>query len=385
MRQLLQLNKISTAVKSVLKDNYVLSETAENPVGIMLRSFAMHEYTLPDTVVCVGRAGAGVNNIPVDRYADEGVVVFNAPGANANAVKELVITAMLLCGRRIVPAISWAQSLTDGEKTVGQQVEKGKAQFAGTEILGKTLAVYGLGAIGRLSAQAAKALGMNVVGYDPYLSSEARESLIEKGIKIADSVDALLDGCDFITMHVPLTPETREFINKERIATLKKGVNIINLARGELVNNADVIQAVKEGRINRYVTDFPSAELLGVDGIITFPHLGASTEEAEDNCAVLTAEEMLDYIENGNIRNSVNFPAVRLEKEGKARMVVLFDKQAEQDVKAKLGSMKKVINSTVALNKNKGVALVNLSDIPCDNCIGDLKAINGVRKVYFPG
>lgn len=273
MRQLLQLNKISTAVKSVLKDNYVLSETAENPVGIMLRSFAMHEYTLPDTVVCVGRAGAGVNNIPVDRYADEGVVVFNAPGANANAVKELVITAMLLCGRRIVPAISWAQSLTDGEKTVGQQVEKGKAQFAGTEILGKTLAVYGLGAIGRLSAQAAKALGMNVVGYDPYLSSEARESLIEKGIKIADSVDALLDGCDFITMHVPLTPETREFINKERIATLKKGVNIINLARGELVNNADVIQAVKEGRINRYVTDFPSAELLGVDGIITFPHL----------------------------------------------------------------------------------------------------------------
>lgn len=382
MKELLQLNKISGAVKTVLKDNYTLTETAENPCGVMLRSFAMHEYNLPESVVCVGRAGAGVNNIPLDRYADEGVVVFNAPGANANAVKELVLTAMLLCGRRIVPAIAWAQGLQDGEKTVAQQVEKGKAQFAGTEIMGKTLAVYGLGAIGMKVAEAAVALGMKVVGYDPYLSPAA-EAAMNKGIRRVFSTDDLIAECDYITLHVPLTNETREFINKDRLAHMKDGLNIINLARGELVNNADVIEAVKSGKVNRYVVDFPVAELLGVDGIVTLPHLGASTEEAEDNCAIMTAEEMLDYIENGNIRNSVNFPALSLPRNGE-RLVVLFKEVALEAVKAKLSAMSNTNEFETKTGKGRGVAIANLKKAPCDNCIGELKGIDGVLRVYLP-
>lgn len=383
MREFLRLNEISGAVSSVLKDKYTLVTEASVPVGIMVRSFKMHEYNPQESVLCVGRAGAGVNNIPLDRYAEEGIVVFNAPGANSNAVKELVITAMLLCGRRIIPGIAWAQSLTDGEKTVAEQVEKGKSKFAGTEIAGKTLAVYGLGAIGMKVANAAVALGMKVVGYDPYLS-EAAAKAMNPEIRRVDTIDELIDGCNYITLHVPLTPETKEFVNKNTLAKMADGVNVINCARGELVNNADIKEALASGKVNRYVTDFPSAEVLGVEGLITIPHLGASTEEAEDNCAVMTAEQMVDYIENGNIVNSVNYPRVTLEAQGKVRMVVLFRECAKEAVEAKLAEMKKIVNSVVQVKKGYGAALVNLSDMPCDNCVDFLKGIEGVTKVYFP-
>lgn len=383
MREFLRLNEISGAVSSVLKDKYTLVTEASAPVGIMVRSFKMHEYNPQESVLCVGRAGAGVNNIPLDRYAEEGIVVFNAPGANSNAVKELVITAMLLCGRRIIPGIAWAQSLTDGEKTVAEQIEKGKSKFAGTEIAGKTLAVYGLGAIGMKVANAAVALGMKVVGYDPYLS-EAAAKAMNPEIRRVDTIDELIDGCNYITLHVPLTPETKEFVNKNTLAKMADGVNVINCARGELVNNADIKEALASGKVNRYVTDFPSAEVLGVEGLITIPHLGASTEEAEDNCAVMTAEQMVDYIENGNIVNSVNYPRVTLEAQGKVRMVVLFRECAKEAVEAKLAEMKKIVNSVVQVKKGYGAALVNLSDMPCDNCVDFLKGIEGVTKVYFP-
>lgn len=383
MREFLRLNEISSAANAVLKDKYTLVTEASAPVGIMVRSFKMHEYNPQESVVCVGRAGAGVNNIPLDRYAEEGIVVFNAPGANSNAVKELVITAMLLCGRRIIPGIAWAQSLTDGEKTVSEQVEKGKSKFAGTEIMGKTLAVYGLGAIGMKVANAAVALGMKVVGYDPYLSDAAAKAMNPE-IKRVNTIDELICGCNYITLHVPLTSETKEFVNKDTIAKMADGVNVINCARGELVNNADVKEALASGKVNRYVTDFPSADVLGVEGLITIPHLGASTEEAEDNCAVMTAEQMVDYIENGNIVNSVNYPRITLEAQGNARMVVLFKESAKEAVEAKLAEMKKVVNSAVQVKKGYGAALVNLSDMPCEDCVAKIKAIEGVTRVYFP-
>ena len=307
MRQLLQLNKISTAVKSVLKDNYVLSETAENPVGIMLRSFAMHEYTLPDTVVCVGRAGAGVNNIPHAEYAKRGVVVFNSPGANANAVKELVITALLLSCRKIIEGIKWVNSQNNAEGGVAKLVEKGKSQFVGGEILGKTLGVVGLGAIGRKVAVAANALGMNIVGYDPFFNKDTDLGI---ELEVVDTLDKIYEKSDFITLHLPYNADTKGMIDKAAISKMKDGVVIVNCARGELVQNDDIIAAVKDGKVHKYFTDFPSEPLLNVDGIIACPHLGASTPEAEDNCAVMVATELKDYFENGNIKNSVNYPAV---------------------------------------------------------------------------
>jgi len=383
MKEFLMLNKISPAVNTVFNNEYTLVNESEAPLGIMLRSFKMHEYDPQETVLCVGRAGAGVNNIPLEKYAEKGIVVFNAPGANSNAVKELCIAAMLLCGRRIVPAIAWAQGLVDGEKTVAEQVEKGKSSFAGTEIMGKKLAVYGLGAIGMKVANAAAALGMKVYGFDPFLSEAAAKNLAPEVTRV-DTIDELIDNCNYITLHVPLTPDTKEFINEANLAKMAKGVNVINCARGELVNNADIKAALADGRVNRYVTDFPSSEVLGVDGLITIPHLGASTEEAEDNCAVMTAEQMVDYIENGNIVNSVNYPAVTLAKEGEGRMVVLFKEAALDAVKAKIAEMKKVINFEIKTKKGYGAVLANLSAMPCENCLADLNAIEGVTKVYFP-
>lgn len=232
-------------------------------------------------------------------------------------------------------------------------------------------------------ANAAVALGMKVVGYDPYLS-EAAAKAMNPEIRRVDTIDELIDGCNYITVHVPFTPETKEFVNKNTLAKMADGVNVINCARGELVNNADIKEALASGKVNRYVTDFPSAEVLGVEGLITIPHLGASTEEAEDNCAVMTAEQMVDYIENGNIVNSVNYPRVTLEAQGKVRMVVLFRECAKEAVEAKLAEMKKIVNSVVQVKKGYGAALVNLSDMPCDNCVDFLKGIEGVTKVYFP-
>lgn len=307
MVKVLKLNSISPKVNDVLDKNYEITSECDNPDLILVRSAQMADYALPESVVAIGRAGAGVNNIPHAEYAKRGVVVFNSPGANANAVKELVITALLLSCRKIIEGIKWINSQNNAEGGVAKIVEKGKAQFVGGEILGKTLGVVGLGAIGRKVAVAANALGMNIVGYDPFFNKDTDLGI---DLEVVDTLDKIYEKSDFITLHLPYNADTKGMIDKAAISKMKDGVVIVNCARGELVNNDDIIAAVKDGKVHKYFTDFPSEPLLNVDGIIACPHLGASTPEAEDNCAVMVATELKDYFENGNIKNSVNYPAV---------------------------------------------------------------------------
>lgn len=307
MVKVLKLNSISPKVNDVLDKNYEITSECDNPELILVRSAQMADYALPESVVAIGRAGAGVNNIPHAEYAKRGVVVFNSPGANANAVKELVITALLLSCRKIIEGIKWVNSQNNAEGGVAKIVEKGKAQFVGGEISGKTLGVVGLGAIGRKVAVAANALGMNIVGYDPFFNKDTDLGI---ELEVVDTLDKIYEKSDFITLHLPYNADTKGMIDKAAISKMKDGVVIVNCARGELVQNADIIAAVKDGKVHKYFTDFPSEPLLNVDGIIACPHLGASTPEAEDNCAVMVATELKDYFENGNIKNSVNYPAV---------------------------------------------------------------------------
>lgn len=307
MVKVLKLNPISPKVNDVLDKNYEITSECDNPELILVRSAQMADYALPESVVAIGRAGAGVNNIPHAEYAKRGVVVFNSPGANANAVKELVITALLLSCRKIIEGIKWINSQNNAEGGVAKIVEKGKAQFVGGEISGKTLGVVGLGAIGRKVAVAANALGMNIVGYDPFFNKDTDLGI---ELEVVDTLDKIYEKSDFITLHLPYNADTKGMIDKVAISKMKDGVVIVNCARGELVNNADIIAAVKDGKVHKYFTDFPTEPLLNVDGIIACPHLGASTPEAEDNCTVMVATELKDYFENGNIKNSVNYPAV---------------------------------------------------------------------------
>ncbi len=307
MVKVLKLNSISPKVNDVLDKNYEITSECDNPELILVRSAQMADYALPESVVAIGRAGAGVNNIPHAEYAKRGVVVFNSPGANANAVKELVITALLLSCRKIIEGIKWVNSQNNAEGGVAKIVEKGKAQFVGGEISGKTLGVVGLGAIGRKVAVAANALGMNIVGYDPFFNKDTDLGI---DLEVVDTLDKIYEKSDFITLHLPYNADTKGMIDKVAISKMKDGVVIVNCARGELVQNDDIIAAVKDGKVHKYFTDFPSEPLLNVDGIIACPHLGASTPEAEDNCAVMVATELKDYFENGNIKNSVNYPSV---------------------------------------------------------------------------
>lgn len=307
MVKVLKLNSISPKVNDVLDKNYEITSECDNPELILVRSAQMADYALPESVVAIGRAGAGVNNIPHAEYAKRGVVVFNSPGANANAVKELVITALLLSCRKIIEGIKWVNSQNNAEGGVAKIVEKGKSQFVGGEISGKTLGVVGLGAIGRKVAVAANALGMNIVGYDPFFNKDTDLGI---ELEVVDTLDKIYEKSDFITLHLPYNADTKGMIDKAAISKMKDGVVIVNCARGELVQNDDIIAAVKDGKVHKYFTDFPSEPLLNVDGIIACPHLGASTPEAEDNCAVMVATELKDYFENGNIKNSVNYPAV---------------------------------------------------------------------------
>lgn len=320
-KTILALNNISKLAEEKLKADYEFTMQSDKPDAIIVRSFNMHEYALPDTVLAVSRAGAGTNNIPVDEYAKRGVVVFNTPGANANAVKELVIAALLMSGRKLIDGIEWVKTLK-GSEGLSKAVESGKKAFVGHEISEKTLGIIGLGAIGILVANAAVDLGMNVIGFDPYLST-ANALRLNPAVKIAASMDALLEASDFVTIHVPYNESTKHTINSGNIGKMKKGAALINLARGELIENAAVIEAVTSGKLSRYVTDFPADELIGVPGIIVMPHLGASTPEAEDNCAVMAASELKDFLEDGNIRNSVNFPACMAPRAGKSRITVI--------------------------------------------------------------
>lgn len=325
MVKVLKLNSISPKVNDVLDKNYEITSECDNPELILVRSAQMADFDLPESVVAIGRAGAGVNNIPHAEYAKRGVVVFNSPGANANAVKELVITALLLSCRKIIEGIKWVNSQNDAEGGVAKIVEKGKSQFVGGEISGKTLGVVGLGAIGRKVAVAANALGMNIVGYDPFFNKDTDLGI---ELEVVDTLDKIYEKSDFITLHLPYNADTKGMIDKAAISKMKDGVVIVNCARGELVQNDDIIAAVKDGKVHKYFTDFPSEPLLNVDGIIACPHLGASTPEAEDNCAVMVATELKDYFENGNIKNSVNYPAVFASRKNHRITVLAEDNPA---------------------------------------------------------
>lgn len=290
MFNILTLNKISpVGLDNFDASKYTYGDSIEKPDAVMVRSASMHEMELPETVLAVARAGAGVNNIPVDKFTQQGVCVFNTPGANANAVKELVVCGLLMSSRKVVKAIDWCKTLKDEGEQVGKLVEKGKSAFAGPEIKGKKLGVIGLGAIGILVANAALSLGMEVYGYDPYLSVNAAWNL-SRSVKHANSLSEIYEACDYITIHVPLTPSTKEMINKESISQMKNGVRILNFARGDLVNTDDVVAALGEGKLAAYVTDFPSDKVIGVEGVIAIPHLGASTPESEENCAAMGAD-----------------------------------------------------------------------------------------------
>ena len=381
MYKVLTLNKISKfGLNELPTDLYSVSDNETNPDAIMLRSFKMHDMQLPESLMAVARCGAGVNNIPLQKCAEKGIVVFNTPGANANAVKELVLTALLISSRKIIDSYNWTQALTEN---VSASVEKGKSQFQGPEIKGKTLGVVGLGAIGALSANAASSLGMKVIGYDPYLSVKGALHL-STDIKYTKNLDEIFKECDYITVHVPLTDDTKEMFRKENFDKVKKGVRIINLARGELVNNQDMKEAIKNGTVSCYVTDFPNDELIGIENIITLPHLGASTPEAEDNCAVMAAEELREYMEYGNIVNSVNYPNCSLAYTGKKRLSVLH--KNEPNVVASITSAlgKESINIDNMVNKSRNEYSCTIVDIDSDfndNVISALKQVSGVIKL----
>jgi D-3-phosphoglycerate dehydrogenase len=357
------LNKIAMIGIDVFpREQYEIASDIMNPDAILVRSADMHNLQLPASVKAIGRAGAGVNNIPVEACSKRGVVVFNTPGANANGVKELVLAGLLMSSRRIVPAIEWAKTLKGKGKEVGPLVEKGKNDFVGPEIKGKKLGVIGLGAIGVMVANDAVSLGMEVAGYDPYISVEAAWGL-SRTVRRATSLDQLLSQSDYITLHVPLIEQTKGMLRAEKFALMKKGVRIINLARGGLVKNADLLEALKTGAVGCYVTDFPDDELLDVPGVIAIPHLGASTPEAEDNCAVMAVEQVRDYLENGNIKNSVNFPACSLPAMGRNRILV-----ANANVPNMVGQITTVlagdkINIADMMNKSAGDFAYNIIDI----------------------
>ncbi len=324
MYDILTLNKISQIGLKELDSKYAISDCCECPDGIIVRSAAMHDFDFSEKTVAVARAGAGVNNIPVDECTKKGIVVFNTPGANANAVKELVVAGLMLTSRRVAAAYDWCKTLKGEGDNVGKLVEKGKSQFAGPEILGKTLGVVGLGAIGRLVAVAANNLGMKIVGYDPYFN-EALKDQLPADTEYVDSLDAIYEKADYITLHLPCTKDTKGMINADTIAKMKDGVRILNFARGELVVGADLAEAVKAGKVAAYVTDFPSDEVIGVENVTALPHLGASTPESEENCAYMAAVEIREYLEKGNIKNSVNFPNVELDAEGDRLSVIHYN------------------------------------------------------------
>ena len=366
------LNKISPVGLGRLTDDYTITENVQEANSIILRSYNMHDMEFSPDLLAIGRAGAGVNNIPLDKCAQQGIVVFNAPGANANAVKELCLSGMFLAARNIPAGLEWAKTLA-GTEDVGKAVEKGKGQFAGTEIKGKTLGVIGLGAIGAMVANAAESLGMDVIGYDPFLSIKAALSL-SNTIKIVDSPKDLYPQCDYITIHVPANDNTKGMIDAAAFAQMKDGVVFLNFARDKLVNDADLLAAIGSGKVKKYVTDFPNDTVIGKEGVIALPHLGASSAEAEDNCAAMAVDQVMDYLENGNIVNSVNMPACSLGPKKGTRVSVIS--------KADAGVLEKVaeVCDGDVINKVRGEYAYTLGEASGD-IDGSAIAGEGVIRV----
>ena len=380
MYNILTLNKIAACGLDRLGDNYAVTDDASADVdGIILRSFKMHDMELPASLKAVARAGAGTNNIPIEKCTEKGIVVFNTPGANANAVKELVLAGMLLASRDVIGGNAWANTLSGDD--IGKQVEKGKSNFGGNEIKGKTLGVIGLGAIGILVANAAIHLGMNVIGYDPYLSVN-NALQINRRVHIVKDIKEIFTASDYITVHVPLMDATRDTINAEAIDMMKDGVVILNYARGGLVNNDAIKAGLASGKVKKYVVDFPDAETINQPGIIAIPHLGASTEESEDNCAVMAADEIKNFLETGDILNSVNFPNCSLPM-GAVGRVTIIHKNVPNMI-AKYTDALKAVNIAEMINKSKGdyvYTIINTDHEVTPDIVAELEALDEVVAV----
>ena len=378
------LNKISPAGLSLLPyDRYESASEITNPDAVLVRSYNMLDMTLPENLLAIGRAGAGVNNIPVDHCTEKGIVVFNTPGANANAVKELVLAALFLSSRNIIEGINWAKSLKGQGEEVPKLIEKGKSNFAGPEILGKTLGIIGLGAIGRLVANAAEAMGMKVIGFDPYISVDSAWGLSQH-VQKAKGFEHLLSKSDYLSLHVPLTNDTKGFLDKSKFQMMKEGVRILNFARGGLVNEKDLIDALNNNKVSCFVTDFPNDLLIKHDKIITIPHLGASTPESESNCAVMAVNQLRDYLENGNIKNSVNFPEAEMPRNGGFRLCIV-----NENIPKMVGQITTVlanenINIEDMLNRHHEAIAYNIIDVNQEitsDQIKNIQKINGVIRV----
>lgn len=379
------LNNIkSTALEKFAGEKYAVSSDFDDPDAIIVRSADMHEMQFNPELLCVARAGAGVNNIPLDRCAEEGIIVFNTPGANAEAVKELVLCSLLLSSRDIIGGIEWVKSIASEGDGISTLVEKQKSQYVGPELSGKTLGVIGLGAIGAKIARAATALGMSVYGYDPYLSVEAAWRLSSDIIQ-ANDLDTIYKNCDYITLHVPYLESTHNFINSASIKKMKQGARVINIARAELVNDDDMLDAIASGQISCYVTDFPNAKMIGKHGVIAIPHLGASTPESEDKCVDMACSEIIEYIENGNIMNSVNMPGVYLPRSGDSRICVIHDNVPDMIAKI-TGAVSafgvNIENSIYASTKGRlpSYIMLDVTTLP-DGLEQALKEIKGVTRV----
>lgn len=381
MFKIMTVNKISARGLELLpRDQYEVASELSNPDAIIVRSSPLHDMEFPESVKAIARAGVGTNNIPVERCTEKGIVVFNTPGANANAVKELVVAGLLLSCRRIHEGINWTKSLLGQTEDIPGMVEQNKNQFAGPELMGKTLGVIGLGAIGVMVANAAIGLGMRVIGYDPFISVESAWRLSREVIR-ADGLESLLRQSDFITLHTPLTDKTRGLLNEERFAVMKKGVRIMNFARGGLVNNEDLIEALQTGQVAKYVTDFPEAKLLKVENVLCIPHLGATTPEAEENCAIMAATQLKTFLETGNISRSVNFPDCTLDRTGKVRLTV-----SNFNIPNMVGQITAIlaeerINISDLLNRHKDGIAYNIIDLDSDISDESLKKIQAIEGV----
>lgn len=378
MYKIATLNKISPVGLGRLTDDYTVVDNTDEANGILVRSQAMHDMEFSDNLLCIARAGAGVNNIPIDRCAQEGIVVFNTPGANANAVKELVLAGLFLAARNIPEGIEWAKTLK-GTEGVGKAVEKGKGQFAGTEIAGKTLGVIGLGAIGVMVANAAEALGMQVIGYDPYLSLKAAHNL-SNTIDVVYDLKDLYPHCDYISIHVPAMDATNKMVNAEAFAQMKDGVVFLNYSRDKLIDDDALEAALASGKVKKYITDFTDDRVINMDNVIVLPHLGASSAEAEDNCASMAVDQTMDYIENGNIVNSVNLPACSMGKltAGATRLCVIHKNGHE--VLEKITSLD--VNSVSMLNKSRGEVAYTMVQVEGDLDEAAIKAALTGDDIY---
>ena len=382
MKKIAVYNKIAQVGLDVLEKNFVLTDTLEEADEILLRSAKLHDTQFPPSIHAIARSGAGVNNIPVERCTEQGIVVFNTPGANANGVKELAICALILASRDVLGGVNWANSLK-GEADVVKAVEAGKGAFVGCELAGKTLGVIGLGAIGGSVANAAIALGMNVIGYDPYITPKAAWSLAP-AVKQASGYEEIFSKSDYITLHVPATEQTANMICEKTISQMKRGVKLLNLSRAELVCAKDVKAALKSGKMGKYVTDFPTDETVGVEGMITIPHLGASTLESEDHCAVMAAKQLRDYLTCGNIANSVNFPAISLPHTSFARVCVLHKNVPNMLTQITSAFSADAINIDNLANGSKGqmaYTIVEISSAAEEKVLAELRSIEGVIRV----